>query len=163
MKIEKQKQQVIILYVATLLGTQLGIIASIINTRYLNPLDYGDVRYVQNIINFISSLLLFGYFLSGSRLLALSKSKKDSQQIRGIMIIILGVSIGILMLSTLTVSLLHYKQEQVANLFFLSIPVCAFPLLSNYINTTAQGDNHIGRLAVSRVLPDAYISTRIFF
>ena len=66
MKFTKQTKQVVILYASTLSGVLLGVVASIINTRFLSPADYGDVRYVQNIINFIASLLLFGYFLSGS-------------------------------------------------------------------------------------------------
>lgn len=53
----KQKQQVILLYFTTMVGVVLGVLASVINTRFLSPADYGDVRYVQNIINFIASLL----------------------------------------------------------------------------------------------------------
>lgn len=73
------KRQVVLPYVTTMLGVVLGVLASIINTRFLSPVDYGDVRYVQNIINFVASLLLFGYFLSGSRLLALSKDEYRSK------------------------------------------------------------------------------------
>ena len=50
----KQKQQVVLLYFTTMVGVVLGVLASVINTRFLSPSDYGDVRYVQNIINFIS-------------------------------------------------------------------------------------------------------------
>lgn len=92
MKFTKQTKQVVILYASTLSGVLLGVVASIINTRFLSPADYGDVRYVQNIINFIASLLLFGYFLSGSRLLAISSGESESRRIRGCMIVILGRS-----------------------------------------------------------------------
>ena len=54
MKFTKQTKQVVILYASTLSGVLLGVVASIINTRFLSPADYGDVRYVQNIINFIA-------------------------------------------------------------------------------------------------------------
>lgn len=79
----KQRKQVVLLYLSTILGVLVGVLASIVNTRFLAPPEYGDVRYVQNIINFIASLLLFGYFLSGSRLLALSDSEERSRNIRG--------------------------------------------------------------------------------
>lgn len=151
----KSRNQVIYLYLATFLGTLLGVVASIINTRYLSPEYYGDVRYVQNIINFIASLLLFGYFLSGSRLLALSNDKMRSSSIRGVMVIILLVCVLILMIGVFATAVIHINNPAIYNLFLTSIPVCAFSLLNNYVNTTAQGDNHIGRLAVARLLPTA--------
>lgn len=146
-----------------MIGSLLGVVASIINTRYLDSINYGDVRYVQNIINFMSTLLLFGYFLSGSRLLALSCDENKSARIRGVMVIILLLSIAILMFGTFVNYLLHLNNSKVSILFLYSIPVCAFPLLTNYINTTAQGDNHIGRIASARVFPYAlYIIVSYF-
>lgn len=151
--ISKQKKQVVLLYVTTMLGVFLGVLSSIINTNFMDPEDYGDVRYIQNIINFIASLLLFGYFLSGSRLLALSKDEKYSQRIRGTMVVILGIASFILLLSTGICYFIHRNNSSVAYLFLVSLPVCFNPLLLNYINTTAQGDNHIGRLSITRLLP----------
>ena len=65
MTASKHKRQIIVLYVSTLLGVLLGVLSSIVNTKALDPIDYGDVRYVQNIINFIATFLLLGYFVSG--------------------------------------------------------------------------------------------------
>lgn len=152
-QLSKHKKQVAILYVSTLVGTVLGVLASIVNTRFLNPADYGDVRYVQNIINFAASLLLFGYFLSGSRLLALSKNKHRSSRIRGAMVVILGIASIILLVITAISAFFKYNRPEVGWLFIVSLPVCFQPLFLNYINTTAQGDNHIGRLSIARLLP----------
>ena len=111
------RSQVIYLYIASFLGTLLGVLASIVNTRSLSPEFYGDVRYVQNIINFMASLLLFGYFLSGSRLLALSKDEKNSRSIRGVMVIILLVSVVILMAGVLINAFIHINRPAVFELF----------------------------------------------
>ena len=97
-KPSKQVKQVGLLYVTTILGVLIGVLNSVINTRSLAPEPYGDVRYVQNIISFISSLLMFGYFVSGSRLLALSKSEEYSRRIRGIMVVILAITFSVLMI-----------------------------------------------------------------
>lgn len=148
-----QKKRILLLYTSTLVGTLLGVMASVINTRFLNPIEYGDVRYVQNIINFMASLLLFGYFLSGSRLLALSDSKEKSRKIRGCLILVLIVASILLFLGTFVNYYFHSDRPDLANLFLVSLPVCLYPLLNNYINNTAQGDSHIGRLAVSRSIP----------
>ncbi len=151
-RLSKHNIQVIYLYASTLLGSLLGFATSIVNTYFLSEADYGDVRYVQNLITFFASLLLFGYFLSGSRLLALSKEDCQSRKIRGAMVLILLLCAVLLMLGVFVMGVLHHNLT-VRHLFFMSLPVCFYPLLTNYINTTAQGDNHIGRLAVSRVLP----------
>ncbi len=151
-RLSKHNIQVIYLYASTLLGSLLGFATSIVNTHFLSEADYGDVRYVQNLITFFASLLLFGYFLSGSRLLALSKEDCQSRKIRGAMVLILLLCAVLLMLGVFVMGVLHHNLT-VRHLFFMSLPVCFYPLLTNYINTTAQGDNHIGRLAVSRVLP----------
>lgn len=165
--LSKHNVQVIYLYASTLLGSLLGFATSIVNTHFLSEADYGDVRYVQNLVSFLASLLLFGYFLSGSRLLALSKEEERSRKIRGAMVLILLLCGILLVLGTLMTGVLHHNTI-VRHLFFISLPVCFYPLLTNYINTTAQGDNHIGRLAVSRVLPAllyvpvAYVVYRYF-
>ncbi|MDE5757483.1 MAG: oligosaccharide flippase family protein, partial [Allobaculum sp.] len=146
-------KQVIVLYISTLLGVLCGVGSSIINTRFLDPVDYGDVRYVQNIINFICSILLFGYFLSGSRLLALTEEEQRARRIRGSMVIILGIACLVLATSLYIVSLIKGPETSVSFLFIVSLPVCFYPLFLNYINTVSQGDNHIGRISVARVLP----------
>lgn len=160
----KQKRQVILLYGTTMLGVVLGILASIINTRSLAPADYGDVRYVQNIINFIASVLLFGYFLSGSRLLALSTDENRSRKIRGVMVVILGGASLVLALSMVGCYFVHLKQNvHLASLFLVSLPVCFYPLLLNYINTVFQGDNYIGRISIARLLPTLLYVPIAFF
>lgn len=52
MNLGKSKKQIILLYSSTIIGVFLGVLVSILNTRYLDPSSYGDVRYVNNIIAF---------------------------------------------------------------------------------------------------------------
>lgn len=149
-----QRRQVLTLYTTTMLGLVLGVLASIINTRFLSPSDYGDVRYVQNLINLIASLLLFGYFLSGSRLLAICNDEYKSKTLRGTLVLILLLASFLLMISMLVCYFIHRSEdESLSWLFIVSIPVCCYPLFLNYINTVFQGDNFIGRIAIARLLP----------
>ncbi len=149
----KQKKQIVILYSSTLLGVLLGMLSSIVNTRFMSPADYGDVRYVQNIINFIAAFLLFGYFLSGSRLMALSDDTKYHRRVKGAMVIILAIACIVLGLCMPVCYFLHSDKPTVAALFLISIPVCAYPLFQNYVNQTMEGDNQMGRLSLARLLP----------
>ena len=151
----KQKKQVAILYASSIIGLFLGVIISVINTRSLDPVSYGDVRYVQNLIQFISSLLLFGFFVSGSRLLALSKDESYSRRIRGAMCTLLGgamVIVSIVMMA-LFITTFFTGAINMRYLYLAAVPLGGNVLLLNYINTTAQGDNHIGRIAIARLVP----------
>lgn len=148
---EKGGRQVIMLYGATFLGAVLNFAASKVNTDVLDPAQYGDVRYVLNIIQLMSWVVLFGLFMSGSRLLALSDDAEYRSRIRGALLLFLSAAALLLMTATAAAGLLH--DTPLRFLFFCAVPVAAYPLLTNYMNTTAQGDNHIGRLALARVLP----------
>lgn len=151
----KIKRQVILLYSTSLLGVLIGVGVSVLNTRSLSVADYGDVRYVNNIINFVCSLLLLGYFVSGSRLLALSSDRGRSRKIYAALIVILCGAIILDMMAMLGCYFVHTKwlNPDVANLFLLAIPVCSAPLLLNFINTSFQGDNRIGAIALARLFP----------
>ena len=150
----KQKKQVVLLYTSTLIGVVLGMLSSIVNTNFMSPSEYGDVRYVQNIINFIASFLLFGYFLSGARLMALSNHVLYSRRVKGVMIIILFIACIVLSIAMCICSMIHYKNSpNISFLFLVSIPVCFYPLLQNYTEQTTIGDNQIGRLAITRLFP----------
>ncbi len=153
--IDKNTLQVLFLYTSSLVGVCLGVISSVVNTRYLDPVFYGDVRYVQNLINFFSCIFLLGYFVSGCRLLAVTNNSEEISGIKGAMIVFLCKTILMMGLILLLCFFIHiyYMPAFNANLFLVAIPVCAQPLLLNYINTTSQGDNQIGRIALARVLP----------
>ena len=141
------------LYGSTLVGVVMGVLSSIVNTRYLDPAEYGDVRYVQNIINFIATFLIFGYFLSGARLMALSDDRRHVARIKGTMVLILCGACLVLSLAMPVCYFLHADKPAVAVLFLASMPVCFYPLFLNYIDQTAQGDNQITHLSLARLLP----------
>ena len=155
MKLSKLKIQVLYLYVSTLVGVILGVLISIINTRYLDPVDYGDVHYVQNIINFFSGLMLFGYFVSGCRLLAIAKDKQEANEIKGAMTVILGLTVVAMMVIMAICGVVHsyILHKPFSHLFYYVMPFSGYALCLNYINTSSQGDNSIGMIALARLLP----------
>ena len=142
------------LYAASLIGVGLGVLSSVLNTSFLDPKSYGDYRYVFNIISLLSGLLLFGYFVSGSRLLALSDDQSYRKRINGAMILILiFVSFILIVLMAITGFFFNKGSDTVKHLCFTSMLVCASPLILNYINTTFQGENRIKELSWARLLP----------
>lgn len=157
MRLNKNGTQAIVLYVSTLLGVLVGMLVSILNTRNLAPNEYGDVRYVNNIIQMLSGILLFGYFVTGSRLLAIAKSREEASQIKGGLVAILGMTVAIMMVCMVVCGIIHHYilHKDYAWLFYTAIPVCGSVLLLNYMNTSAQGDNSIYSIAAARLLPSS--------
>lgn len=155
--LNKQARLTIILFISSMLSVILGVGTSVLNTSVLSVEQYGDVRYINNIISFIASFLLFGYFVSGSRLLALSNDEQNSRRIKGAMVVILGITVVVMIVAMIVCYFIHikYLNVLVAPLFLVSIPICAAPLLQNYANTVFQGDNSIIKLSLGRLLPTA--------
>jgi O-antigen/teichoic acid export membrane protein len=155
MNLNKSNKQILLLYSCTIIGIFLGVLVSIVNTRFLEPSSYGDVRYVNNLIAFFSGIFLFGYFVSGSRLLALAKSKEEASKIKGGLIFILGITIILMILVMIISAFIHnyFLHKKFYYLFYIVIPVCSSTLLLNYINTSSQGDNSISTIAFARLLP----------
>ncbi len=155
MGLSKKKRQVITLYGSSILSVLIGVLVSILNTNNLSPSEYGDVRYINNFISFFSGILLFGYFVSGSRLLALSRTKEESRRLKGALSSILLVTIAIMMIFMALCGIVHhyYLHREYYYLFYTVIPVCGSFLCLNYINTTSEGENNINHIAIARVLP----------
>ena len=119
---EKGGRQVIMLYGATFLGAVLNFAASKVNTDVLDPAQYGDVRYVLNIIQLMSWVVLFGWFMSGSRLLALSDDAEYRSRIRGALLLFLSAAALLLMTATAAAGLLH--DTPLRFLFFCAVHCC---------------------------------------
>lgn len=168
-RLNNQSRQVLILYTSSVIGLLAGVLASVINTRALSPENFGDVRYVQNIISFVSSLLLFGYFVSGSRLLAISKTEDYSRRLRGGLCVILLFTIIVIMIVMSCMAIYnHLHGNEISTLFLASVPVCGNVVMLSYLNTVLQGDNHIGRISLGTFVPTilycllAYVLFRVY-
>ena len=131
----------------------------------MTPSTYGDVRYVNNIIAFFSGIFLFGYFVSGSRLLALAETKEEASRIKGALVSILGMTVLLLMVVLTICGLVHdyYLHKAYYSLFYVVLPVCSSTLLLNYINTSSQGDNSIPTIAAARLFPQLVYLIVAFF
>ena len=104
-------------------------------------------------------------FVSGSRLLALSKDENYSRRIRGAMVVILTITIFIVMICMTIFYFVSVAQGKtnLKSLWLVSIPLCGNVLMLNYVNTTAQGDNHIGRISIARLAPSAIYCLLAYF
>ena len=149
------KTNTIILYLSSLLSVLVGVGTSVVNTRSLSIEEYGDVRYINNFLSFFASLFLFGFFVSGARLLAITPDIQVRRRINGAMVLVLCVASLITMLCIVICYYTHslWSEGNVSVLFLYSLPICFAPLLLNYVNNTFQGENRIINLSIARCLP----------
>lgn len=149
------KINLIILYISSLMSVVVGIATSVLNTSSLSVTDYGDVRYVNNFMNFFASILLFGFFVSGARVLALTKEEDRRREINGALIVALFATMILMFVCIWGCYFIHkhWIDPQHAYLFLKSLPVCVAPLLLNYVNNTFQGENRIITLSIARCIP----------
>ncbi|MDD4729006.1 MAG: oligosaccharide flippase family protein [Dysgonamonadaceae bacterium] len=148
-------RQVLGLFSVNIIGLPIGIITSIVITRYLGAQEYGDYRFIQSIFNFAIIIFSFGFFQAGNRALVLNHDKQKAKEYYGAELIITG-GIFILMSISLVLYALIDKnlQDKGLDKFLLFvIPFGWVFLLNRYFETLFQADNQIRKLGEVRLYP----------
>ena len=143
------------LFSVNIIGLPIGIITSIVITRYLGAQEYGDYRFIQSIFNFAIIIFSFGFFQAGNRALVLNHDKQKAKEYYGAELIITG-GIFILMSISLVLYALIDKnlQDKGLDKFLLFvIPFGWVFLLNRYFETLFQADNQIRKLGEVRLYP----------
>lgn len=145
----------ITLYLTMIFSIAVGIIISVINTRYLGKESYGDFKFIINIFTFVITLLTFGFFYSGGRLVSLSNSKDNTRKLKATVFMI-ALFISILMILLMLI-FSFFEQEIFGNGLGRVIRI-VLPLLFIYpfqlsLEQILQGDNRIYSLSLLRIGP----------
>lgn len=85
-----ESRRAIVLYVAQIAGILFAFITQKINTNALSKEQFGAVAWIMQYLLFIHPLFEFGYFISGSKMLSLSKNREEIRRIYGVLIIIMA-------------------------------------------------------------------------
>jgi O-antigen/teichoic acid export membrane protein len=133
----------------------VGLIISIVNTRYLSVAEYGDFKFLQNAYSFFATILTFGVFIQGSRTVALGKDENEQQNIIGLLV---TFALIISVLLTLILLVFSFFEEKLFNNNLASIIRIFAPLLFAYpfqlcLDNILQGNNKIYTLSFFRLLP----------
>jgi O-antigen/teichoic acid export membrane protein len=143
------------LFSTMMLSIVVGILVSIVNTRYLGKELYGDFKFIINIFSFFVTFLTFGFFYSGSRIIARSETKYERKKIFG-EIFIFGLIIGLLLI---IISIIYsffqeslFKRDLQTELL-ICIPLIIVVPLQLCLEQLFQGDNRIYSLSILRIGP----------
>ncbi|HAN19212.1 MAG: hypothetical protein A2X13_09580 [Bacteroidetes bacterium GWC2_33_15] len=150
---EKKVKQIFFLYTSMVLGLVIGILISVVNTRYLGPQLYGDFKFILSIYTLSATFFTIGVFYSAARLIIQKNHAGIKKRIIGLAILI-GVIISIIY-SAFIFGFSFFENRLFDNnlgyLIRLLAPFAfAFPL-DQLSQNLLQGDNKIYDLAIYRL------------
>src|SRR3972149_2672800 len=91
-------KQVGTLYGSLVVSMGVGIAVTVFNTRVLGPHSYGDMKFLQTLFAIFTTVLMPGYFVSGSRLLARREHRDKESRLIGTLLVLAGILSVILIL-----------------------------------------------------------------
>ena len=152
---KKRMKQISVLYSSTIIGIFIGLLTSVITTRFLGPENYGDYKFIHSVYSFFSLIISFGFSVSAGRLLADKINHDRRKELIGSSIIITSV-LGVIFL--VSIILFAYFQsyffpKDLKHIFILLAPlmfIIPFRMSFEYL---FQGDNKIYHLAIFRQVP----------
>jgi len=154
-KFGKKKKQFSSLYLTMIISVFIGIGVSMVNTRLLEPSDYGKFKYIINLVTLAQLFITFGVFISGGRLVALKENENKKSELLGILLVIavfisLLFSVGFFGFSFINDNIFHNDLGLVIRLFSPFYFVFIFKkMLERYL----PGVNKIYSLSILRIGP----------
>jgi O-antigen/teichoic acid export membrane protein len=158
-------KQAVGLFLANIIGIPLGIITSLLLTRYLGSQGFGNYKFILSIFNLVVIICNFGLFHATSQALVLNTDKLKAKEYYGALLVFLG---GIFMVISVLLILYtlfdaNVQEKDLANLFLYLIPFSWVFLLLRYFESLFQADNQIRMLAKIRIYPQFFFLIGIFF
>lgn len=148
-------RQVLGLFSVNIIGLPIGIITSVVITRYLGAQGYGDYRFIHSIFNFAIIIFTFGFYQAGNRALVLNYDKQKAKEYFGTELIITG---GVFLVMSFFLILYAFADNNIQvkgldKFLLFVIPFGWVFLLNKYFETLFQADNQIKKLAEVRLYP----------
>lgn len=155
LKNNPRAKQVLGLFSVNIIGIPIGIITSIVITRYLGAQGFGDYKFILSIFNLAIIIFSFGFFQAGNRALVLNNDKQKAKEYYGAeLVLTVGMFIVMSVFLVLYALFDNNIQEKHLDRFLLFvIPFGWIFLLSNYFETLFQADNRIRMLGEFRLYP----------
>lgn len=165
LKNNTRAKQVMGLFSVNIIGIPIGIITSIVITRYLGAEGFGDFKFIQSIFSFAIIIFTFGFFQAGNRALVLNYDKQKAKEYYGTELIITGGIFVIMSIALVFYALFdaNISDKGLDKFLLWVIPLGWVFLLNRYFETLFQADNQIRKLGELRLYPKiGFLLTAIF-
>ena len=148
-------KQVLALFSVNVIAIPIGIITSIVITRYLGAQGYGDFRFIHSIFSIAVIIFSFGFFQAGNRALVLNTDKQKAKEYYGTELVVTGGIFVIMSVFLILYALLdnNIQEKQLDKFFLYLIPFGWVFLVSRFFETLFQADNRIKMLSQIRLYP----------
>lgn len=148
-------KQVVGLFSVNIIGIPIGIITSIIITKYLGPQGYGDFKFIGSIFNVAVIIFSFGFFQAGNRALVLTNNKEKIKEYYGAVLVVTFFLFLVMSAVLILYSIFdnNINSKNLSGILLFLIPFGWVFLLVVYFETLFQADNRIRMLAQIRLLP----------
>lgn len=146
-------KQVSLLFGVNIISIPIGIVTSIILTRYLGKDLYGDYQFLASVFTLTTLLMNFGFYQAGNRAIVMSDDKDHIKELYGALF---GITIVIYIVMCISIILYSFydqnlQEKGIDGLLRLILPIGFLFLLQKYFETLFQADNKIKLLAHSRI------------
>ena len=148
-------KQTLTLFSVNIISIPIGIVTSVILSKYLGANGYGNYQFLDSLFNLSVIIFTFGLFYAANRALVLNDDKVKAREYFGATLIILGGLFLIMSLVLIFYALFdtNLKAKNLDRIVLYSIPLGWVYLALNYFETLFQADNRINLLATARILP----------
>jgi len=148
-------KQVLALFSVNVIAIPIGIITSILITRFLGPQGYGDFRFIHSIFSIAVIIFSFGFFQAGNRALVLNTDKQKAKEYYGTELVVTGGIFVIMSVFLILYALFdtNIQEKQLDKFFLYLIPFGWVFLVLRFFETLFQADNRIKMLSQIRLFP----------
>ena len=145
----------ILLYISTIVGLGFSFLGSILNSKILSKESFGDFKYIQSYLMLMNSFINFGFFQSGSRIIAASDDAEKNQKVKGYLIYLCLIGVAIMFLITIGVRFLGTKvlSDRIFHYLLIFFPLFLAHPLMNYFESVFQAERKLVSFSIYKLLP----------
>ncbi len=157
-EIRERATQSILLYGSYIAAMALSFVGSMYTTRYLNPDEYGNFKFIWTLWSLLDVLISFGFFHSAGQALLHTKDLEDSRKIIGAdLIVASGMGIVICLISILIAQPIDYLfHVKISKILIIIAPLLIFFPIKDALVLIFQCTNKIRLLTVLNIIPPSF-------
>jgi O-antigen/teichoic acid export membrane protein len=155
LKLENRAVQSAMLFGSMVAAMGTNLLGSIVTSRYLGPVGYGDLKFIQTIWALLALVFAVGLLQSGGRVLLLEHNQDRLREIVGV-ILTVATGMGIVMMivtAALAPVIDKIFHTQLAHVLILLSPLMVILPLKDALALALQSTNRVAFLAIINVVP----------
>lgn len=159
-----KKYTLILIYSSSIFAMGLSFLGSILNTHMLTKEAFGDWKFIQGFLVFLNTIINFGIFQAGGRLIAASNDKEKINAIKGYLIYgcIAGLFVMLLVIISSKLFGTRILSEHIFKLLIVYLPFfVAHPLMS-YFDSVLPAQKKLIAYSLYKFMPPVFYVASLY-